>query len=313
MRRVLAAVALLLTLPIEGFAQETPKERAKAYSNQGLDAVDSGDFLGAIDLFKKAYRTDPRPKYLYNVGRAYHIMGKFKKALEYYERFLSENTSEKKAKKAQATIDELKRQMARLMVAVEQTGARLEVDGDKELCVLNKPCLLDPGEHRVEVLAKGFAPQERRIRLEAGEMRREEITLVAVLMEELPTRGGAVWRSSLFPGMGQFYADNKTAGIVFLTTEIVALATMTTGIILEQYYLGQRSSDKPENFSNWNSYIDASYYTWVGGLAAAGTIWAVNIVHAAAMRLPTAGDSAASAWLPLALPTHNGLSLTFTF
>ncbi len=309
MTKILPMVVILVFLGADAaWAQSTPEERAAQISSQGLEAVDAGDFIGAVGLFKKAYRIDPKAKYLYNVGRAYHIMGKFRLALEYYEKFLAENTSAMKAKRAQETVSEVKRQLATLVLHVDVAGTVVEVDGDDTVCEIGKPCLLDPGEHRIEVTATGYASQQRRLRVDAGETRVESITMVAVLMEELPTRKGAVWRSSLFPGMGQMYAGNKTAGIVFLTSEILALATMTTGIILEQYYTGQRDADKPEYFKTWNPSIDASYYTWIGGLAAAGTIWAVNIVHAAAMRLPTAGDANVSV-----LPFHNGLSLMVSF
>lgn len=305
--KLIVSIALSIAFLYGGVAraQTTPAERAKEYSAAGLEAVDKGDFLGAVEAFKKAYRTDPAAKYLYNIGRAYHVMGKFRLALDYYEKFLRENKSEKKAVRGAETIAELKRQMASITIHVAVPEATLTVDGDAELCVLGIPCMVDPGERRIEVEASGYAAAKRRLRLDAGERRVETIEMVATL---LPTRGGAIWRSALFPGMGQFYAGNRGSAGVFLASELLALSVMTTGLILEQYYVGQRKSDKPENFTNWNSYIDASYWTWVGGLAAAGTVWAVNLVHAWAMPMPTRPTTA---WQLVPATDGNQAGLTF--
>jgi hypothetical protein len=169
--------------------------------------------------------------------------------------------------------------------------------------------MLDPGDHQFEVKAHGYVAARRRVRLEAGEARQETIELVAA---DLPTRKGAVWRSALFPGMGQYYANNDTSAAVFLASEIVALGVMSTGIILEQYYLGQRSFAKPEDFTSWNSRIDVSYWIWVSGLSAAGAIWAINIVHAWAMPLPT---KPTTTWhlVPTAGPNEAGMMFLLSF
>jgi len=290
-------------------AQSTPEERAKEYSAQGLAAVDNGDFLGAVEAFKKAYRTDPKAKYLFNIGRAYHVMGKFRLALDFYERFLRENKSRQKAKRGAEIVGELRRQMARLTIMVTTPDASISVNGDLEVCFLNAPCMLDPGEHHVEVRAPGFALGKRHFRLEAGETRIESIELVA---EDLPTRNGAIWRSALFPGMGQYYADNDTTATFFLTSEIVLLATMTAGVILEQYYIVRRKNDEGGNFRDWDPYLDASHWTWVASLTAASTLWAVNIVHAWAMPMPL---EPVTTWnlVPTAAPGEAGLSFMLSF
>ncbi len=298
---------LIWSVPAQ--AQSTPEERAKEYSAAGLEAVDGGDFIGAVEAFKKAYRTDPKPKYLFNIGRAYHVMGKFRLALDFYERFLRENKSKKKAERGAEIVGELRRQMAQLTVQVETPDATLSIDGDLELCFPNEPCMLDPGDHQIEVGAEGYASGRRRLRLEAGEMRTETIELLAV---DLPTRKGAIWRSALFPGMGQYYANNNKTAALFLTSEIVSLSVMTTGIILEQYYIGQRRADDPKNFTAWNPSIDASYWTWVSSLTAAGAIWAINIVHAWAMPM-SAKPTTAWYLVPTGMSDEAGLSLLLSF
>ena len=239
-------------------------------------------------------------------------MGKFRLALEFYQRFLRETKSEKKAKRATDIVEELKRQMADLTVKVNIPDATVTftVNGDPEACLIGTPCLLDPGEHRLEVGADGYVLSQRRLRLEAGEQRIETIELVAA---NPITRKGAVWRSALFPGMGQFYADKDTAAI-FLAGELVSLSVFATGLILEQYYVGQRSKkgQTTEEFESWNSYIDASYSTWVVGLSSAGIIWAMNIVHAWAMPLST---TPTTSWqlVPTAGPNQAGLTFLLSF
>jgi tetratricopeptide (TPR) repeat protein len=307
---LISCALLLWTAPVQ--AQSTPAERAKEYAAAGLEAVDSGDFIAAVEAFKKAYRTDRKPKFLFNIGRAYHVMGKFRLALDFYERFLRENKSKKKAVRGAEIVGELRRQMARLTILVDIPKAALSVDGDLELCFLNAPCMLDPGEHQIEVGADGYAPGRRRLRLEAGETRTETIEMIAV---DLPTRKGAIWRSALFPGMGQYYANNRKMAALFLTSELVALSVMTTGIILEQYYIGGKIAYKggtDEKNAKFDHLIVPSYWTWVASLTAAGTIWAVNIVHAWAMPMST---KPTTAWqlIPVGTPNEAGLSLLISF
>jgi tetratricopeptide (TPR) repeat protein len=306
-----ASVALLfLTCPLRTAAQETPEEQAKKHNDLGLQYVDSGEFASAVEEFRKAYRLTPKAKYLFNIGRAYHVMGKLRLALDHYRRCLDDDPEGKHAPRARELLDELDRQLARLKVLSNVPEAtRLEVDGDPALCRVGGSCLLDPGEHNVVVTADGYIPHRNRFRIDAGEERVESVTLILVPPRDLPSRTGVVWRSALFPGMGQYYAGNKGAAVAFMVTESLCLATIAGGAIAQGVYQAQQSAEKdPERYRGFNDYINASYWTWVGGAIAAGLTWGINLGHAAALKLPEAKGPAMSFVIPWTSPDGGGLT-----
>lgn len=67
--RAVIAVTLVpaLSLPAAGQPSATAEQHRKA----GYDAFDLGDFSAAIRSFELAYRIDPDPRVLYNLGLAY--------------------------------------------------------------------------------------------------------------------------------------------------------------------------------------------------------------------------------------------------
>jgi hypothetical protein len=318
MRRLLSIFALcsLLLPSLPSLAQETPEEKSSHHNKLGLQYVDQGAFLDAVEEFKKAYKYHPKVKYLFNIARAYQVMGQGRNALDYYNRFIGLAKSEKKKARAQALIDELMRQLAVLTVEVSVEGAELTVNGDPLICKPSTGCLLDPGDQMIAVAKEGFATVSRRLRLEAGEKRMEPIELVAVLSGDLPTRSGAIWRSSLFPGMGQYYVGRNGAGTALLVGEIVCLGTVATGLVLEQYYLKQRTQDEGKGTNVWNDWTDLmniGHWVWIAGAGAGGLVWAVNVIHAAAMPLPKPEDESSFLILPLMRPDGGGFSFAMTW
>ncbi len=315
MLRVPAVLPVLIHLCVVShplLAQETPEEMARKHNDQGLLYVDQGEFASAVEEFRKAYRLTPKAKYLFNIGRAYHVMGKLRLALDQYRRCLDEEPEGRHATRARELLDELDRQLARLKVLsnVPET-TKLEVDGDPVLCRVGEACLLDPGEHNVVVTADGYVPHRNRFRIDAGEERVENVTLILVPPKDLPTRSGVVWRSALFPGMGQYYAGQKSAGVAFMVTESVCLAVVASGAIAQGIYQTQQSAEKdPERYRGFNDYINASYWTWVGGAIAAGLTWGINLGHAAALKLPEVKEPETSLVIPWTSSNGGGLAWT---
>ncbi len=307
---------LLLAVPLVNapcMAATPEEEAAVRHYDQGVKFVNDGAFLDAIASFNRAYELDPQPRFLFNVGRTYHVTGRYREARVYYLRFLDANDSPKKAEIATKYLERVERELARLVLRVGVDGTTVEVDGNKDLCQAEAICLLDPGEHRLVISAPGHTPDRRRIRLIPGENREEQVKLAVILPLDLPTRKGAVWRSSLFPGMGQLYAGHTAWGATFLTSELISLSAVVTGVILEQYYTGRQNNEKETTaFRGWDSYINTAHWTWVGGAIAAGTVWVVNVVHAAAMPMKT-GETSAFVLVPISNGDWNGFSLAFSW
>jgi len=82
---VALALALLHAAPL--YAEE---EKANLYEEEGARLFVAKSYEGAIKQYSQAYRLDPQPRYLFNIGQAYRRMGLAAEATEYYQRYLTD-------------------------------------------------------------------------------------------------------------------------------------------------------------------------------------------------------------------------------
>lgn len=68
----------------------TPAEDPDALRDQAVARFKAKDYDGAVELFQRAHAVDPKPNYLFNIGRVYEEAGKLAEAAEYYQRFVRE-------------------------------------------------------------------------------------------------------------------------------------------------------------------------------------------------------------------------------
>jgi tetratricopeptide (TPR) repeat protein len=64
------------------------EESASVYEEEGARLFLSKSYEGAIKQFTQAYRLDPKPQYLFNIGQSYRKLGLAAEAAEYYQRYL---------------------------------------------------------------------------------------------------------------------------------------------------------------------------------------------------------------------------------
>ena len=356
---LLVLVVLVAAGPASGQVSPEREAAGKEHQKRGLALVDEARFLEAIEEFKAAYAADPRPGYLFNVGRAYQLIGQYRNARDAYNRTLDQSKSEEQKETLRQLIAEMERLGSSLTLLVTPEGSSVEVDGDAGLCVAGQRCLLDPGEHTVKVASSGYAAETRKVKLAPGEAASETVALVLVrtvlkvganvegalvsldgkpigktplvaqdvtegphrvrvemrgfeaqekpvtitkgqtvdMVFDLPavvvvTREGVLWRSAAFPGLGQFHADHDAWGTTFLVSELVCLGTAAAaGIAYAYFENGKIVADEAnkENNDDWWWYrdrSDISYQVMVAGLVGAGSVWALNLVHAWTMSLP---------------------------
>lgn len=72
-------------------AAPTASERAKAKREYqaAQKQYDLGNFKEALTGFSEAYRLDPRPPFLFNIGQCHRMLGEHERALFFFDRFLS--------------------------------------------------------------------------------------------------------------------------------------------------------------------------------------------------------------------------------
>src|SRR5581483_788626 len=84
--RTLLTVALL----VSSVARADKLEDAKAAFAVGKQAFERGEYEMALAQFQKAEALAPAPSLLYNIGRTFEALGRFKEASQMYDRYLEQ-------------------------------------------------------------------------------------------------------------------------------------------------------------------------------------------------------------------------------
>lgn len=74
-----------------GPAEAAADPSADELSDQAVARFEAREYDEAVRLFEEAYRIDPNPNYLFNIGRVYEEKGDLRQAVEFYQRFVGES------------------------------------------------------------------------------------------------------------------------------------------------------------------------------------------------------------------------------
>ena len=124
------AVGVVLATPAFAQTGDSLKKAQASFDTAQSDYV-AGDFDKAAAGFQEAYAARPFPQFLYNVGASYHMKGKkasdvtaYKKAVEFYKRYLAEEPTATDKAKVEKAIGVLEAEITRLGTApVAGTGS----------------------------------------------------------------------------------------------------------------------------------------------------------------------------------------------
>jgi len=108
---MIRALVILLVCATPALAQPSGREGAKAHFKSGKALQDAGKYSEAADEYQAAYDLDPRPAMLFNIAQAHRLAGHKKTALDYYQRYLSDEPSGAGAREARQWVVELQRQL----------------------------------------------------------------------------------------------------------------------------------------------------------------------------------------------------------
>lgn len=159
-------VLCLLGFASQGIAQ-SQQNKAKEINKKAIGLFQEGKVDEAIRLFEEAYRLDPDPVYLRNMGRAYEKKGELFKAKELYQKSLEQEKDPEQRAKTQAYLEALlERLPGRLVFDVNPRGAVVKVDG-KEV-ETSKPLELRRGSHLIEAEMPGYGKYSDRVEVLGG-------------------------------------------------------------------------------------------------------------------------------------------------
>jgi tetratricopeptide (TPR) repeat protein len=78
-----------LPAALNKFVTEAPVERAKALFAKGNEHYNLGEFVHALDHYRRAYRAMPLPAFLFNIAQCHRKLGQHAEAVTMYQSYLA--------------------------------------------------------------------------------------------------------------------------------------------------------------------------------------------------------------------------------
>lgn len=191
---LLVGALVLLSGPASVYADEasdTAKAAARSLGEQGLAALDEGDFARAADLLNRAYRTHRVPSLALWSGRVLIKVGKLVAAAERFREATRLDVAGGDAERQAAaqrdsalSLAELLPKIPSVTLQVDESvpeGAVLTVDGTRvSAAVIGTSIPIDPGLHQVTLSWDGV---ERKAEFRVGEAEAKAVPLVGVVKQ----------------------------------------------------------------------------------------------------------------------------------
>lgn len=149
---------------------------------QGVKLFEEQDFNAALLEFRKAYELAPNYKVAYNIGQVYYQVQNYAKALQWFERYLSEGAKDilpERRAEVQKEIDELRRRVGRVELQSEIQGVDISIDDEPiGKTPLPEPLSISAGRHRITASKEGYAPFSQTVEIAGQEFKRIPIKLI---------------------------------------------------------------------------------------------------------------------------------------
>lgn len=189
---MIARVAALLLLTGTALAQPAPppdgggKVDAKSLMQSGVRLLDAKDYLGALAVFKDAYRRFPSAKILLNIGTTLNLLDRKADAANAYQRYL-DSTDADATKKADvlAALADIDKSVGRLEIAVTPADAEVQVnDGEWQPAASAKLVRVPQGSFSVRARHEKYSPEAKSAQIIAGD--RAAIVIAMTALPEAP-------------------------------------------------------------------------------------------------------------------------------
>jgi hypothetical protein len=196
-------------------------EDASARFQRGLQLFDEGDYTLALVEFERAYQLAPNYRALYNIALVNMQLGRYADAVRTLEQYVHDGgsgISTERRQEVTKSLAELKLRTATVDVSINVAAAEVTLDGKPiETASLEKPLLIDAGEHTLRATAIGFQPGYRTVTLAGADhvtVRLELVSLTPAIPAMPPEERG---RSVFWPG--------------FVATGVLAAGAIASGVV----------------------------------------------------------------------------------
>ena len=178
-RAAIPALALVVGVAAGGVSAQTPPPTARASFERGLAALEADRYAEAVLSLEASYRARPVPVVLFNLALAYRGVGRYRDAVDAFERYLADPATAgdtARAAAVQQEIRDLRAALASLDLALDPPSASIRVDGRPRVFPGDR-LSLDPGAHVLEFTAEGRLPHREELSLDPGETARLSVRL----------------------------------------------------------------------------------------------------------------------------------------
>lgn len=169
---------------------QTSREDAISLLRQGNKLHSKGDYKGALNKYRQAFKRYPSYKLEFNIASTLYVMGRLTEAAGYLDRFLlraSKIAPRKMVEKAQKRFEELRTRLARVMITCAIPGATIKVDGEPAgRTPQHRHIYLLPGKRALTVEKEGFPRFTHDLEVAAGEFKELAVDWVAKPVDAPP-------------------------------------------------------------------------------------------------------------------------------
>jgi hypothetical protein len=191
-----ALAPLLCASPSFADSPSESLKTARRRFQEGVAAVDAGNYEAARVAFQQAYALKPHPSVLRNLGQAELRTGRYLEAARHLSTFLRETTFGSAADREVVTgsLSQAEAEVAKLFVEVDVAGADISVDGELVgRSPTSDPFYAEPGERMIRIQKDGYEPYSKGQIVEAGRTTQLKIALEP---RRVPTAAASVSRNT---------------------------------------------------------------------------------------------------------------------
>ncbi|HEU5077506.1 MAG TPA: PEGA domain-containing protein [Polyangiaceae bacterium] len=210
---------------------ETVK-RAGSHFERGLQLYNDAEYRLALIEFERAYQLVPNYKVQYNIAQVSIQIGRYARAVHALEQYLKDGGADVSPERRAQVENDLKMlagRTARVNILSNVQGAEILLDETTVAQVpMTEKLLIDAGEHRLTVRARGYQPRVEQVTLAGGddvefsfdltEVKKED---PVVIVKEVQKPGDQAPVEDEFPYI--------TVG--WVTTGVLAAGAVTAGVV----------------------------------------------------------------------------------
>lgn len=150
----------------------------------GVKLLEAKDYLGALAIFKDAYRRFPSAKILLNIGTTLRLLERNAEAANTYQLYLdAKDTDPARRGEVEAALADLDKTVGTVTLTITPPDAEVQLADDWLPAEQARTWRVPPGPLTIHVRAKGYLPSGENVDVAAGE---KKPVLVALVVEPRP-------------------------------------------------------------------------------------------------------------------------------